>query len=794
MEFRYLDFNQDLFEKAVTEEPALYILPNSGDIKAARSTYNRELLTAESKFLDWNSFKELIFPVDDLILKEEKLSIGLFSLMTSADKKFLNISEYGDVLEFSGLFHNYYLERSEYLVDSLPVLAGWQKERLDLIEKLRSRYLNWLSENNYTDKSLVYDLENYNPARIKAFERIVVINPVETPPLEREIIHKLAEEFTVEIFLQLESSNYSEEKLRLENFKLPDEPAVDLKLYTAEEDIGQLASALKLAVKNQAEIITPNLEKRNYSKLLSEKEVDLQASISLEESSLYRLLKCCYNLLLNYEPKKTGLGLLPVNQLLNAINQPVVVRYFELEIREVKEEFNQLISQGYYYLNGRIIAENLPALKPLFSMIDDLSGMETLTEVINYLDKLELDKLADPLFQDEIDQFYDGLIELTAIEKLGLVENWRRFFSRPAQGLLELILNYLKYKKIATTINVEQERLLVQDFQLAPARRRENLIILNASQGELPVGGSRSFLLNPEQRVELGLPTAREEQKWQRYYFFRHILTADRAEIFGLNNQDENLSPGSLMEELKFKYRLEYQESPVKRSDYLSFLNNIFASQAGYNFGQVDREEYRRDLKQNLVEETGGRTSLTYYKYNRIKDCYHRYYLEHIIGLEPGLELADKAMNPMVFGIMVHNLMDRVITELKPELTANTLDIEPYRARVEEIVDEIIGKYYLFYDQRFKGYYKEIIKPRLVDSIFSFIEGLARRLPASSEGELTDWDWKLEYTPPKRVESFYQEAGMEFYLRGRIDLLIETGREEILVDFKTGSGSVDQLD
>ncbi|MFN2362774.1 MAG: RecB family exonuclease, partial [Halarsenatibacteraceae bacterium] len=263
---------------------------------------------------------------------------------------------------------------------------------------------------------------------------------------------------------------------------------------------------------------------------------------------------------------------------------------------------------------------------------------------------------------------------------------------------------------------------------------------------------------------------------------------------FGLNNQDENLSPGSLMEELKFKYRLEYQKSPVRRSDYLSFFNNVFGSQASYNFGQVDREEYTTDLKQNLVEETGGRTSLTYYKYNRIKDCYHRYYLEHIIGLEPGLELADKAMNPMVFGIMVHNLMDRVITELKPELTANTLDIEPYRTRIEEIVDEIIGKYYLFYDQRFKGYYKEIIKPRLVDSIFSFIEGLARRLPAFSEGELTDWDWKLEYTPEKRMESFYQEAGMEFYLRGRIDLLIETGREEILVDFKTGSGSVDQLD
>lgn len=794
MIFKYLDFTQDLFEKAITAEPSLYIFQNSGDIKAARSGYNREPLTEESKFLDWNSFKEIIFPVDNLVLKEEKLSIALFSLLTSQEKKFLNINEYGDFLEFSSLFHNFYLERSEYLVDSLPVLEGWQKQRLDLLEKLRARYLNWLNENNYSDKSLVFDLENYNPVGIKTFERIAVINPIETTPLEREIINKLAEEFTVEIFLQLESSNYSEERLRLENFNLPEEPAVDLKLYTAEEEIGQLASALKIAMKNQAELISPNLEKRNYRKLLSEKEVDVQAAISLEESSLYRFLKCSYNLLLNYEPKKTGLGLLPVNQLLTAINQPVVVEYFDFEIREVKEKFKELISEGYYYLNGRIIAEHLPALKPLFQMIDQLSGMKSLTEVIAYLDQLELDKLADPLFQDEIDQFYDGLIELTAIEKIGLVESWGRFFKRPAQGILELILNYLKYKKISTSIRNDKERLLLQDFQLASARRRENLLILNASQGELPVGGSRSFLLNPEQRAGLGLPTAREEQKWQRYYFFRHILTAEEAVIFALDNQDENLSPGSLMEELKYKYGLEYQASPVRRRDYLKFFNNIFASQSGYNFGQVDRADYRIDLKQNLVGETGGRTSLTYYKFKGVKDCYHRYYLEHIIGLEAGLELADKAMNPMVFGIMVHNLMDKVIVELKPKLKANTLDLEPYRDRIEEIVAETIGKYYLFFDQRFKGYYQEIIKPRLFDSIVSFFEGLLRRLPVSSDAELTDWDWRLEYTPENRGESFYQAAGMEFYLSGRIDLLIETGREEILVDFKTGSGSVDQLD
>lgn len=301
-------------------------------------------------------------------------------------------------------------------------------------------------------------------------------------------------------------------------------------------------------------------------------------------------------------------------------------------------------------------------------------------------------------------------------------------------------------------------------------------------------------MLNPEQRTELGLPTARDQQKWQRYYFFRHILTAEEAVIFALDNQDENLSPGSLMEEIKFKYDLEYKESPIKRSDYPEFFNEIFGSKSGYNFGQIDREDYTTDLKQNLVEETGGRTSLTYYKYNRIKDCYHRYYLEHIVGFDSGLELPDKAMNPMVFGIMVHNLMDKVITEFKADILANRLDLASNRDRLEEIVDKMIARYYLFYDQRFKGYYKEIIKPRLIDSIFSFMDGLFRRLPDFSDEILANWEWKLEYTPENKGTGFYRGAGMEFYLNGRIDLLIETGQEKVLVDFKTGSGSPDQLD
>ncbi|MGM0420262.1 MAG: RecB family exonuclease [Bacillota bacterium] len=795
MNFNYLDYESDLFETAVQEESALYVCAHTGDLREANKVYrkyNREPLVQQSKFLLWPQLKELVFPVAELTLKEEKLSLIIYQLLTKSEKETLNINDYNDVLEFSARFNNFYLEMSEYLVRDLPELEGWQQERLNVFKSLRERYVEWLQAHQYTDRSLVYQLKNFNPAALSDLAKIVLINPIAVSPLEKEVIRRLDENFNITAYLQLSAEDYREEDLCLKQLTLPEELPTELELYTAGDDLLQLASALKIGEERQADFISPNLSRKNYAGYLSEREIYIQTSLQFSGSAPAKFLECLHRLLVPFTRQKVGL--LPASDLLEILNYPVFKRYFALD-ESVKRQLTALISAGYFYLDQEGIKKEIPALMPVYETLQSLAGFKDLTSLLHYIDGLDIASLEDPRFQNEIDQIFDGILELATIAELDLIKDWKNLYTQPAAGLLKLVLNYLGYKKLKSSLDSPADRLKMLDLELAPAVKRQELIIINASQGEFAAGGGQTFILNGEQRKALGLPTAKDYQKRQRYNFFRHIFTAEKAAVFALDNQDENISPGSMLEEIQYNYQLKYNTAPVTNKDYDSLLVNTFGSGQNFSFGPYHRKEFTEDLFQNVAEETGGKTSLTYYKYRTLKDCYHRYYLEHILGFEPALELPAKAMNPKLFGIMVHELMENVLDQLNWQWLLGEREINIDESFISEQVEALIYRYRLFYDQRFSGYYHQLVQPRLVEAVENFLGGLLQRLPlVEAEGKGREWQYYLEYSPDLKEDYFYENGDIQVYLNGRIDLLLKREDKAYIIDFKSGSGSAEQLD
>lgn len=795
MDFNYLNYESDLFKTAVQEDSALYICKNTGDLREANKVYrkrNRRPLAQQSKFILWQELKELVFPVPELTLKEEKLSLIIYQLLTKSEKEALNINDYNDVLEFSARFNNFYLELSEYLVDELPELDGWQQERLNLFKSLREKYVEWLRDHRYTDRSLVYQLKNFNPAALTDFSRLILINPISTSPLEKEVTRRLDEDFIITAYLQLSSEDYREGDLRLNQLTLPEDLPTELELYTAGDDLLQLASALQIGEEKQADFISPNLDQKNYERYLSEREIYVQSSLNFSESAPAKFLECLHRLLVPFTRQK--IGLLPTADLLEVFNYPVFTRYFALD-EAGKNQLTDLISAGYFYLDQEVMKKEIPILTVVYETLDRLAGFEDLTSLLHYIDGLDIASLADPKFQNEIDQLFDGLLELATIAELDLIEDWKKLYAQPGAGLLQLVLNYLGYKKLKSSLDTSADRIKLMDLELAPAVKRQELIIINASQGEFAAREEQTFILNSEQRKSLGLPTAKDYQKRQRYNFFRHVLTAERAAVFALDNQDENVSPGSMLEEIKYNYKLEYNPAPVANKDYDFLLINAFDSGRNFSFGSSRRKKFTEDLRQNVAEETGGKTSLTYYKYRTLKDCYHRYYLQSILGFEPALELPDRAMNPKLFGIMVHELMENVLGQLNWEELLRNRQINVNKQDISEQVEALIYRYRLFYDQRFSGYYQRLVQPRLVEAAENFLEGLLQRLPPrESQRKDQNWESYLEYSPELKQDYFYENADIQVYLNGRIDLLLKNERKAYLIDFKSGSGSAEQLD
>lgn len=105
MNFTYLDYHEDLFSKIISNDlPRIYVFDNTNNMLKAREYYKKPLLQRGSIFITISDLKEKLFPTDRLILKEEKLAVIFYELLTEREKKELQISDYFDAIEFASEF------------------------------------------------------------------------------------------------------------------------------------------------------------------------------------------------------------------------------------------------------------------------------------------------------------------------------------------------------------------------------------------------------------------------------------------------------------------------------------------------------------------------------------------------------------------------------------------------------------------------------------------------------------------------------------------------------------------
>ncbi len=68
---------------------------------------SHQFLEQQSLFLTMEEFKEKLFPVDKLLLKEEKRTIIFYNLLTEAEKERFNINDYFAALTWRLIFFNF---------------------------------------------------------------------------------------------------------------------------------------------------------------------------------------------------------------------------------------------------------------------------------------------------------------------------------------------------------------------------------------------------------------------------------------------------------------------------------------------------------------------------------------------------------------------------------------------------------------------------------------------------------------------------------------------------------------
>lgn len=786
MKVNYLNYKQDLFQEAIdNKEPVVYVFDNHHNRLRAREYYKRPFLKQESIFLTVAELKEKLFPADRLVLKEEKLAVIFYELLTEEEKRKLKIDSYFDAIELAAEFFNFYAELNEYNIGRLEGLRDWQQQKYNILQGIRERYLARMEELNYTDRTLAFNFNNLSLDYLNGYRKVVFVNIVNFTPKEKELLERLElAGMKVELYLQLAPQDFDEGNLSLKSVSLPADPGTAIRLYHTGDDLLQLINLI-IRCGQDCTILDADYDNSNYHRLLSPDKIIIDKEISFSETKIFRFLNNLYRLYVNTGQRGHYL-ILPVNDLLEACYLREFRDYYSLTGYNLRA-LQELARSGYVYFSPELTRDHRgPALAGFGTIMEDIkkiNGMRTLKEFCSFLEGVNLRKLNDYWLVDNVSQYFDALLELSSIEEMGIVSSWNRYFDDTARGLFRMILNYLRYKKVKPVKNGEGEGVRLDNLLTACHDKRERVIILNASRGVIPSEREGGFLLTEKQRLALGLRTYSDRRLEEKYYFFRHLFSSKEGIVFSLKNLEGNVTSSSFVDELKIEYGLEISEMEVRAVHYPAVISRIFSPEHLSTAYRPAPDSIRAD---NLVIEREdfpeGVFTLGYYKYNTLKDCYYRFYLEHIAGLEEERLLIKKELDPVVIGNFVHEIFTELINR-----TGVSLQVD--RSLVEEVVEERFNSYDLRIDDYYKRYYRDVLLKKIKESVLYFFGLMRKRVKEGIKSIRVEWQ------PENGPDSvFFRHRMVDLYLNGRIDLIIDTGERKYIVDFKTGGSSTDQLD
>ena len=777
LNFKYYTYNQNLFKEIITEEPEVYIFTNYNDLKEALRYYQPQPLSQQSQFFSLKEFKERLFSSDQILLKEEKLPLLLYSVLTKEEKSKLRLQSYQDIYQFSARFFAYFKLLQDYQLNQIEGLADWQQERVKRLESIKKRYQRCLKELGFVDQLLLKEEKNLNLQFLREFKKINLFNILDFSPYFKDLLQEVAQEFEVELHLQLKEADFNQEKLKIEELTLPAE--------TNKIEIKKTNSKLKslAALLNEKENSTENVQLLDAGREIDAAEIlsdqfNLDSYQSLSKTAVYKLLDSLYQLY--QQGKASSQILIELKELYDLSTQSLFREWLELKAEDL-QKIEELLRQDYYYLDLELLEAELPCLKPLYNFLKKIRKIKTISDLADLITNISEFALENEA-KETAEKFNDSLLELKSIEEMGIVKSWQNYYSDQGAGLFSLFLNHLSFKSISLSKNDEAAEFL--SLEKAPQIKRKKLLVNNLIQDNFAQKNDGLYFLSEKQLKNNGLLLKHKNQLLKKYKFLRHILNAEQSIVYTVENEEQNISPAVILEELALEYGLDYQESEINNLSEKEILNNLFDYQTELDLKVNNSAAFNQNLQLENAD-FGSSFNFSYYKYKALKDCSHRFYLEQLSRLDTSLEIKP-SLSLMALGILTHEIFGELIIYARKQKLAPR---EIPAASRKKIIRKAIEANKLKIDRDYLNYYQQIIFKSLEESFIHFAELLQKYLPEDCRDILVEWpEWNYQR------QKYFAVQQADFYLSGRIDLLLLNEAEYFIVDFKTGSGDRKQLD
>lgn len=800
LKFKYIDYNDDknLLLNTIQnyiKEDSLIIAENGMSKKFFFSFVNSKRMRIFDNFLSFDEFLEKIFFSEKKILRDIKRFLAFYSCLKKEIKDSLNIKSYYDCIEVADDFFEFFT----YIKDKKELeglnLSKWQEEKLEYFYEIKKDFDNFLDENEYLPLDWLYTKENLDFFSLRNFKKLVFYDIVDFPYNFSEILEELTKFFEIEIVLQLNEKDYDKRNFKLKDVTLPNrninlnliEYKNNFELYNIIED-----KLKKNDIKN-LQIYSPNVDLEDKYSIfnLSNKHI-------FNDTKLYKILEAYINIL---EAIDMRTGLIDLFKLKENIFKAAFMEFYGLDVEDYKN-FEELLESDYRYISFNLLNKghfdyyfkentNLSEkLKLILKNIEEIDNIKNIDELNFYLKEkfFSNEKDIEYFFENKYltiyDKFYEILGILNSNENIEYFKQFSKFFEKNiGKNIFILFFNYLNKITLYGNENFEEEeKLLLKDLYSAKffsQIEKESLLIHTDSQN-LPRIKNMNTLFTEQQKAKIGIKTYEDLILIEKYRTFQNLLNFSNLSIYSLVDLDNNIDFSSFISAYSNAY------TAFEKKENINFIENIFEEKNGY----FEKEEkFFRAYKKDKNDFKDGSLKIGAYDYTALLDGETFFFLDKLCHLSSQIEIEEvNGISAKLLGIILHKTLEDIFKNNWKNILISSENILISKEEISVTLKKNLSKEELKIETFMKSYLDEVLSLKLEKNIMKFLEFLYKELKEAKIFRI-----EAEKTAKKEV-AFYEVNGIQIFLIGRADLLIETDKGNYIIDFKTGLADKRQLD
>ncbi|MBP7309672.1 MAG: PD-(D/E)XK nuclease family protein [Candidatus Cloacimonetes bacterium] len=852
MEFIKIGFNDDLLETALhtAGDDALLIFPTRSAAGYAQSRFYDAWDWRELQFLAMEDFEAAAIMADAPVLSEEKRLICLYLVLSDEDKETLHIMSYGDIVQWGKRFFDFFGELAEECLDADELLTlldkgpfnlqEWQQLYLERILAIRRNYQSYILSLGFTDRIFYLNPRSFVcPWQDK---EIVFVNQYYYNALHKDLLLFLEKAGNrISLIYQGLELKQQDGDWKVKDFDLAKawaelEQKPRLRLIECENEDQMALAYLSALEKGDLDggtgvIIDSQFHRKSYSRYFDPKLFRHPCSYPISETQLYQVIA---SLAEGLKAMQSRSGYLPMNLLARLISNKSFVRYFagrddEDTLLKLRSQLQMPLKNDYLYLDEAYLSTlgDCVLKRCLLNYLKHLEAfgqVNSIAELCQLLDAPEGLAIASLIDAEEainttvLKSFWEQVASFRAIESLGLIKDWAAIFPPEALALnlIELFLEYLKASKLS--YQMLQPLSPVWDISnLLDTRNRSysQVVFFQMIEGMVPAAPTPVWLFSEAQRKRLGMKNYDDIRAWERYYFYRLLLTSGTALCFSYRNEERDITPSSFLGELLFVLS-ESGEDLLPEKSTLN-IGDIYASRTDKNIPTPLSAMCKEPLccmdtnpPQSFFvlpcdpEQDFGEAAMLQSSVSGILQFIRNpfvWYLENRSKIYATPYEAQETIGAKLFGNIMHDYFALILNRYKGH-NQNEQQLDILFGDQQALQNELLmiireGKFRYQIPKNYNGeFLAEFISLRLAESLQVFYDSWLRHkiyrksfqlIPESVEARWAD-------DPSKCLgEVIHAARPYSIRVKGRADLRIEMDNEALIIDFKTGGKDINQL-